>query len=67
MFESGSSVITWSFEIYILSGANCVDGKMKMNSRCTAWKEQLGVHCANKGLFGPLKHASNQAFNGTIF
>ena len=25
------------------------------------------IHCANKGLFGPLKHASNQAFNRTIF
>ena len=24
-------------------------------------------HCANKGLFGPLKHASNQAFYRTIF
>ena len=25
------------------------------------------IHCANKGLFGPLKHALNQAFNRTIF
>ena len=24
-------------------------------------------HCANKDLFGPLNHASNQAFNRTIF
>ena len=26
-------------------------------------KHQTRAHCVNKGLFGPLKHASNQAFN----
>ena len=46
--------------------------KILSSSRlCCPWVLQrflcVTVHCANKGLFGPLKHASNQAFNRTIF